>query len=47
MKKLLGYTTFWIAICMLLMILIENIWIGIIVIVLLLIFGYNMFDCGC
>lgn len=47
MKKLLGYTTFWIAIGMLLMILIENIWIGIIVIVLLLIFGYNMFDCGC
>ena len=47
MKKLIGYTLFWIGIGMLLMLLITNIWIGIFLIIILLIIGFNLFDCGC
>lgn len=47
MKKLIGYTIFWIGIGMLLMLLITNIWIGILLIIILLIIGFNLFDCGC
>lgn len=47
MKKLIGYTLFWIGIGMLLMLLITNIWIGILLIIILLIIGFNLFDCGC
>lgn len=47
MRKLIGFILFWIAIGMLLMLLITNIWIGILTIILLLILGYNLFDCGC
>ncbi len=47
MKKLIGFILFWIAIGMLLMLLIKNIWIGILLIILLMIIGYNLFDCGC
>ena len=47
MKRLIGYTIFWIGIGMLLMLLITNIWIGIFLIIILLIIGFNLFDCGC
>lgn len=47
MKKLIGYTIFWIGIGMLLMLLITNIWIGLLLIIILLIIGFNLFDCGC
>ena len=47
MKKLIGYTLFWIGIGMLIMLLLKNIWIGILSIVLLLLLGYILFDCNC
>ncbi len=47
MRKLIGYTLFWIGIGMLLMLLIKNIWIGLLAIVLLLLLGFILFDCGC
>ena len=47
MKRLIGYTIFWIGIGMLLMLFITNIWIGIFLIIILLIIGFNLFDCGC
>lgn len=47
MRKLIGYTIFWIGIGMLLMLLIKNIWIGILFIVILLLLGFILFDVGC
>lgn len=43
MKRMVGFILFWIAIGMLLMILIHNILIGIIIIGILLLLGYNLF----
>lgn len=45
MKKLIGYTMFWVAIGMLLMLIINNTWFTIICIAFLLIVGYNLFSC--
>lgn len=47
MKKLIGYTIFWIGIGMLLMLLLTNIWIGILLIILLLLLGFILFDVDC
>lgn len=47
MKKLIGYTIFWFGIGMLLMLLIKNIWIGILLIILLLLLGFILFDVDC
>lgn len=44
MKKLIGYTLFWIGIGMLVMLLLESIWIGILLIILLLLLGFILFD---
>ncbi len=47
MGKLVGYTIFWIAVGMLLMLLIGNTWVGLILIAIFIIVGYNLFQCGC
>ncbi|MBQ5675327.1 MAG: hypothetical protein IIV45_09655 [Lachnospiraceae bacterium] len=44
MKKLIGYTLFWVGIGMLIMLLITNICIGILLIILLLFLGFLLFD---
>ncbi len=43
MKRLIGFTLFWIAVGMLLMLLIHNIFIGILLIAVFLLAGYNLF----
>ena len=45
MKKLIGYTMFWIAVGMVLMLIISKTWVTIIIIAFLLIIGYNLFNC--
>lgn len=47
MKKLIGYTLFWIGIGMLIMLMLKNIWIGILLIILLLLLGFILFDVDC
>ncbi|MCM1183135.1 MAG: hypothetical protein NC337_07160 [Roseburia sp.] len=46
MGKLVGYTIFWIAVGMLLMLLIDNAWVGLILIAIFVIVGYNLFQCS-
>lgn len=43
MHKLIGYTIFWIAVGMLIMLIIDNIWIGLILIAILIVAGYFLF----
>lgn len=43
MKKLIGYTMFWIAVGMVLMLIISDVWIAVIIIAFLLIVGYSLF----
>ena len=45
MKKLIGYTMFWIAVGMVLMLIISDAWIAVIIIAFLLIVGYSLFRC--
>lgn len=45
MHKLIGYTIFWIAVGMLIMLIIDNIWIGLILIAILIVAGYFLFCC--
>ena len=45
MKKLIGYTMFWIAVGMVLMLIISDVWIAVIIIAFLLIVGYSLFHC--
>ena len=45
MKKLIGYTLFWIAVGMVLMLIISEVWIAVILIAFLLIVGYSLFHC--
>ena len=45
MKKLIGYTMFWIAVGMVLMLIISDVWIAVILIAFLLIVGYGLFHC--
>lgn len=45
MKRLIGYTMFWIAVGLILGLLICETWIIIIIIAILLIIGYNLFSC--
>lgn len=47
MKKLIGFIAFWIAVGMLLMLfLLHHILIGLIIIALLLLIGYNFYYCN-
>lgn len=45
MKKLIGYTMFWIAVGMVLMLIISDVWIAVIIIAFLLIVVYSLFHC--
>ena len=45
MKKLIGYTMFWIAVGMVLMLIISEVWIAVILIAFLLIVGDSLFRC--
>ena len=44
MKKLIGYTLFWIAVGTVLMLIISDVWIAVIIIAFLLIVGYSLFN---
>lgn len=46
MRQTIGFILFWISIGMLLMLLISHRFIGIIMIALLMIAGYNLYHCG-
>lgn len=43
MKRMVGFTLFWIAVGMLIMLFLHNAFIGAIIIALLLLVGYNLF----
>ena len=45
MHKLIGYTLFWIAVGMLIMLIIGNIWVGLILIAIFIVSGYFLFCC--
>ncbi|MGI6018102.1 MAG: hypothetical protein ACOX8M_04785 [Marvinbryantia sp.] len=45
MKKVVGYTLFWIAVGMLIALLISNIFWSVLLISILLLLGYNLFIC--
>lgn len=45
MKKTIGCIMFWVGIGMLLMLLLDNGFIGVIVIAVLLLLGYNLYHC--
>ncbi|MGL5258735.1 MAG: hypothetical protein ACRC7V_01370 [Lachnospiraceae bacterium] len=45
MRKMIGFILFWIAIGMLIMLFISNMFWGIVVIFVLLILGYNLYCC--
>lgn len=46
MKKIVGFIAFWIAVGMLLMLIIPNQFLGVIIMVLLIFLGYNLYYCG-
>ncbi|HIZ06538.1 MAG TPA: hypothetical protein IAA08_01225 [Candidatus Eubacterium avistercoris] len=46
MKEMIGFILFWVAAGMILMMLMPNIFVGIIIIALFLIIGYNLYCCG-
>lgn len=46
MKKLIGYTILWFALGMLFMLVLNNMWIGLILIAFFIIIGYNLFQCN-
>ena len=43
--KIIGFMMFWIAVGIIIGLLIENVFIGIVIIILLMLLGYNLF-CG-
>jgi len=45
MQRLIGYTVLCIAFGMLFMIIIQSTWIGLILIAIFVIVGYNLFSC--
>ncbi|MCI8449595.1 MAG: hypothetical protein HFH30_14700 [Eubacterium sp.] len=45
MKRICGFAMFWIAVGMLVMMLISSTWIALLIILALLICGYNLFCC--
>lgn len=45
MKKVIGYTLFWMAVGMLLALLISSIFWSVLLIFILLLLGYNLFIC--
>ena len=47
MKRLIGFSVLCFAFGMLFMLVIGNIWIGLILITIFIIVGYNLFSCSC
>jgi len=47
MKKIFGLCTFGVAVGMMLMLFIDNVFVAVIIIAILLILGYNLFSDGC
>ena len=45
MRRLIGYTLFWIAVGMVIELFIESIFFSILLILFLLLIGYNLFVC--
>lgn len=45
MKKVIGYTLFWIAVGMLIALLLSNLFWSVLLIFILLLIGYNLFIC--
>jgi len=45
MKRVIGYTLFWIAVGMLLKLFIRSVFIELLLIFLFLLIGYNLFSC--
>lgn len=45
MCRLVGYTLFWVAIGMLFMLVIGNVWIGLILVAIFAVSGYYLFSC--
>jgi hypothetical protein len=45
MRRLIGYTLFWIAVGMVIELFIESIFFSILLILFLLLLGYNLFVC--
>lgn len=45
MKRVIGFALFWIAVGMLLVLILPNIFVEITVIILCLLLGYNLFCC--
>lgn len=45
MRRLIGYTVLWFAFGMLFMLVLGNTWIGLILIAIFIIVGYNLFSC--
>ena len=45
MCRMLGFIIFWIAVGMVLMLIISDVWIAVIIIAFLLIVGYSLFHC--
>lgn len=45
MKKVIGYTLFWIAVGMLIALLLSNLFWSVLLIFVLLLIGYNLFIC--
>lgn len=46
MRRLIGFTFFWIAVGIVIGLFVENILISIVLILFLLLLGYNLFMCG-
>lgn len=46
MKRMLGFIFFWIAVGMIIMLFLEDFVIQILIIIILLLLGYNLFCCG-
>lgn len=47
MKRLIGFSVLCFAFGMLFMLVIGNTWIGLILIMIFIIVGYNLFNCSC
>ncbi len=47
MKRIIGLCSFSIAMGMMLMLFIDNVFVAVVLIAILLILGYNLYECGC
>ncbi|MFR7992398.1 MAG: hypothetical protein ACLU61_05590 [Lachnospiraceae bacterium] len=45
MRRVMGFACFWLACGMMIMLFMENIFIAVLIIIILLLVGYNLFCC--